>query len=413
MENNHGVSEIKGGAIFTSSLLVLGNVLGVGVLALPITAGLGGFIPAVIGTIVIWLFMLFAAWLIASKINPNEKNFDLPSFYKEELGTTAKWIAIICNLIILYGVLVAYLSGFSSMLAGLFPALAKFKSLIIIIYFIIVIGLILYGIKALRKGMVYLMIALWICFILMVISGSQKMEPKFLLFTDWKYIPIVLPIAVSAFHFHNIIPTVYNSLNHNKKATYKAIFIGVLIGLFVNLVWVILVLGTLPENGAGVTSIVYANVHSYTANVPMSAVLQSKVFSIAGLIFACLAITSSFMTNGAGLFGFINDICYHYLKNNNKMLVGCIAFLPPLIVTLVYPNLFLKALSIVGGVGEDILFGILPAIIILKIAKHFPKHKASLRAIGYVMFFVCLFVLIFVLGQKFDLINLAPPTVKM
>lgn len=413
MEYNQSNSEVKNGAIFTSSLLVLGNVLGVGVLALPITAGLGGFIPAVIGTIVIWLFMLFAAWLIASKINPNEKNFDLPSFYKDELGTAAKWIAIICNLIILYGVLVAYLSGFSSMLAGLFPALAKFKFLIIIIYFVIVIGLILYGIKALRKGMVFLMIALWICFILMVISGSQKIHPDLLLFTDWKYIPIVLPIAVSAFHFHNIIPTVYNSLNHNKKATYKAIFIGVFIGLFVNLVWVILVLGTLPENGAGVTSIVYANVHSYTANVPMSVVLQSKLFSVAGLIFACLAITSSFMTNGAGLFGFINDICYHYLKNNNRVLVGCIAFLPPLIVTLVYPNLFLKALAIVGGVGEDILFGILPAIIILKIAKHFPRHKISLNVIGYVMFIVCLFVLIFVLGQKFDLINLAPPTVKM
>ena len=413
MENTQGGSEVKNGAIFTSSLLVLGNVLGVGVLALPITAGLGGFIPAVIGTFVIWLFMLFAAWLIASKINPNEKNFDLPSFYKEELGTGAKWIAIICNLIILYGVLVAYLSGFSSMLTGLFPVLANYKTLIIVIYFIIVIGLILYGIKALRKGMIFLMIALWICFILMIVTGLSKMQPSLLLYTDWKYIPIVLPIAVSAFHFHNIIPTVYKSLNNNKKATYKAIFIGVLIGLFINLVWVVLVLGTLPENGSGVTSIVYANVHSYTANVPMSAVLQNKVFSIAGLIFACLAITSSFMTNGAGLFGYISDICYHYLKTDNKMVIGAISFLPPLIVTLVYPNLFLKALSIVGGVGEDILFGILPAIIILKIAKHFPRHKASLNIIGYVMFFVCLFVLIFVLGQKFDLITLAPPTVKM
>ncbi len=413
MGSNQGIAEVKNGAIFLSSLLVLGNVLGVGVLALPITAGLGGFLPALLGTVVIWLFMLFAAWLIASKINPNEKNFDLPSFYKEELGTAAKWIAILCNLIILYGVLVAYLSGFSSMVVGLFPVLAKFKSLLIVVYFVIVIALILYGIKALRKGMVYLMIALWVCFIIMVISGSEKMDPKFLLFTEWRYIPIVLPIAVSAFHFHNIIPTVYNSLNHNKKATYKAIFIGVFIGLIVNLIWVVLVLGTLPENGSGVTSIVYANAHSYTANVPMSAVLHSKIFSVSGLIFACLAITSSFMTNGAGLFGFINDICYHYLKNNNKMLVGCIAFLPPLVVTLVYPDLFLKALSIVGGVGEDILFGILPAIIILKIAKHFPRHKIPLKAIGYIMFFVCLFVLIFVLGQKFDLIHLRPPTVQM
>lgn len=65
------------------------------------------------------------------------------------------------------------------------------------------------------------------------------------------------------------------------------------------------------------------------------------------------------------------------------------------------------------------LTGLFPALtkfkylIILKIAKHFPRHKVPLKIIGYVMFIVCLFALIFVLGQKFDLINLAPPTVKM
>ena len=54
--------------IFMSSLLVLGNVLGVGVLALPIASGLGGFVPAVIGIFVVWLIMLFSAWLIVYRM---------------------------------------------------------------------------------------------------------------------------------------------------------------------------------------------------------------------------------------------------------------------------------------------------------------------------------------------------------
>jgi len=39
------------------------------------------------------------------------------------------------------------------------------------------------------------------------------------------------------------------------------------------------------------------------------------------------------------------------------------SFGPPLIISLVYPDIFLEALDVVGGFGIVILFGILPAII--------------------------------------------------
>ncbi|MCF7790896.1 MAG: hypothetical protein K9M56_02735, partial [Victivallales bacterium] len=220
-------------SIFVSSLLVLGNVLGVGVLALPISSGLGGFFPALAGTVLIWCIMLFSAWLIAYKIDSTKKNFDLPSFFKDELGTVAKWIAIGCNLLILYGVLVAYLSGISTMMAHLFSDLANYQTLVMIIYFCILISLIVFGIGILRKGMSIVMIAVWACFFIMIITGFGDFQPDFLLFTDWKFFPICLPIAVSAFHFHNIIPTVSKSLNYHKPATYKAIFIGVFLGLLI------------------------------------------------------------------------------------------------------------------------------------------------------------------------------------
>ena len=207
------------GTIFVSSLLVLGNVLGVGVLALPISAGLGGFIPALFGIILVWLMMLFAAWLIAYRIDENKKNFDIPSFFKDELGTTAKWIAIACNLLILYGVLVAYLSGISTMMAALYSELANYQYLITIIYFCIVVSLIVFRLGIMRKGMSAIMIVLWVCFFIMCYTGLGDWHGKLLTYVDWKYLPICLPIAVSAFHFHNIIPTVSKSLNYNKPAS--------------------------------------------------------------------------------------------------------------------------------------------------------------------------------------------------
>ncbi|MGF1740569.1 hypothetical protein L4C34_05710 [Vibrio profundum] len=394
--------------IFSTSLLVFGNVLGVGVLALPITAGLGGFIPALIGIVGIWFVMLFAAWIIASRIDPTKKNFDLPSFYHQELGATGKWIAIACNLIILYGVLVAYLSGISSMMTSLFSSLATHSTSITLIYFCITTALIIFGLKALKSGMIFLVAATWICFILMIATGFTYFNPHNLTFMGWKYVPIVLPIAVSAFHFHNIIPTVSKSLNHDQPATRKAILLGVFMGLVINMIWVLVVLGTLPQNGAGAHSIVYANWHGLAANVPMSEILHSKVFLYSGLCFGLLAVTSSFMTNGAGLFGFIQDLTTTYLKTESKLLVGALSFLPPLIVTLLYPRVFLAALSVVGGVGEDILFAILPAIVLIKLARSKQRH---FKLAGYAMLIIGLFICPFVIGQKLGLIHLVPPAV--
>jgi tyrosine-specific transport protein len=405
--------------IFISSLLVLGNVLGVGVLALPISAGLGGFIPALFGIVLVWCMMLFAAWLIAYRIDENKKNFDIPSFFKDELGTTAKWIAIACNLLILYGVLVAYLSGISTMMAALYSDLANYQYLITIIYFCIVVSLIVFGLGIMRKGMSVIMIVLWVCFFIMCYTGLADWQPKLLTYMDWKYLPICLPIAVSAFHFHNIIPTVSKSLNYNKPATYKAIFIGVFLGLIINLGWVVVVLGSMHENNAGVTSVVYAEIHNLTANVPMTEILHNSTFEFSALIFALLSVTCSFMANGAGLFGFITDLCTDYLKTENKLLISVLAFAPPLIIALVYPEIFLVALSLVGGVGEDVLFALLPGVIIIKIAHSFiKKHEYLifnrwLVFIGWIMVVLSAFVLLYVLGQKFGLINMAPPPLKM
>ncbi|MCP4178021.1 MAG: tryptophan/tyrosine permease [bacterium] len=415
MDGNEINAKPSGVSIFGSSLLVLGNVLGVGVLALPITAGLGGFIPSLVGIIVLWFVMFLAALLIAYRIDPTKKNFDIPSFFQRELGTTAKWLAIACNLVILYGVLVAYLSGITTMIAALFPSMANYSIIVLVIYFCLAVSLIIFGLGVLRKGMFFLMLVLWTCFIIMLVTGLTNFDVKNLYFSSWIFLPICLPIAVSTFHFHNIIPTVSETLNYNKKATYKAIFIGVFIGLIINLTWVTVVLGTLPQNDAGTMSVVYSNIHGWAANVPMSELLKNHYFTIAGLIFSIIAVTCSFAANGAGLFGFIRDLFSTYFKTDNKILVSCVAFLPPLLITIIYPNLFLSALSIVGGIGEDILFAVLPAIVIMKIAHIIYKKKGAVRAariIGLCMFIIGMFVLLYVLGQKFDLITLAPHLVK-
>lgn len=389
--------------ILSASFLVAGNLLGVGILALPIKVGLSGFLPSIFDILLICLVMLFSAFIIVMRLSKERKNFDIPSFFNQELGTIGYWIAIICNLILLYGVLVAYLSVISSIIITFLPTQMP-HVLITFGYFLFVTSLIMFGRKVLRRGNTVLLIAVFICFVFLVRSGMADFNPHLLTYTDWKYIPLGLPVAVSAFHFHNIIPTVFNYVKHDIKAVRKVISIGVGIGLIMNLIWTSVVLGSLLPS-AGINSILYTFEHGLPATIPMAHLLHSGIFTTAGLIFAFLAVTASYVANGTGLFGFIKDITFTYFRTENKLLIGCLAFILPLIITVVYPQIFLSAVDIVGGVGETILFAILPGIILLRINK---GRVATLSFIGYSMFIIGSFIFLFILGQKLGLIHLAP-----
>ena len=53
---------------------------------------------------------------------------------------------------------------------------------------------------------------------------------------------------------------------------------------------------------------------------------------------------------------FSKDILENSLNIYNKWLVFVVAFIPPLIVAYFFADIFLKALSIVGGIGIVLLF---------------------------------------------------------
>ena len=71
------------------------------------------------------------------------------------------------------------------------------------------------------------------------------------------------------------------------------------------------------------------------------------------------------MANGLGLLSFIRDLTLNTFRLNSRPLVIALTFVPPLLIGLIYPDIFLKALDIVGGVGIVVLFGILPTLIVV------------------------------------------------
>jgi tyrosine-specific transport protein len=389
--------------VVTVGILITGNIVGAGILGLPINTGLAGFPLSSIAMLVMWGLMLATALILSDQIlSSHDDRFDLPSLFGETLGVSGKWIAVSANLLILYGLLVAYLSGSTSILMNLFNVSLP-APVVTVIFFCFNAGLTLFGSTVVRKGNAFLMIAMWVAFVVLIIIAFDRIQPDRLAFMDWTLLPSGIPILVTAFHFHNIIPTACKSLEYDRNAVRKALLLGTGIGLAMNLVWTVVVIGGIPIAGSGSDTILHAFDNGLPATVPLSNILNSKLFTLFGLLFAILAITTSFLANGMALMGFVQDMCSGVLKKRNPTLEIVLTFGPPLLVTMAYPNLFLKALDLVGGVGIALLFGILPGILAVRQAK-----SSWGRNFGYLIVACFAAVLLFEICQEIGLLKIDP-----
>ena len=82
--------------------LVIGNLIGAGILALPVSLGLAGAVPSLILMLLYGGMMLFTAEVLAREsAAARSAAFDFPTLYGKHLGRIGKWIAVITNGIIL------------------------------------------------------------------------------------------------------------------------------------------------------------------------------------------------------------------------------------------------------------------------------------------------------------------------
>lgn len=107
--------------IISIGFLIVGNLIGAGILALPINTGLAGFVPSLIGLFITSAAMYYSAIILSSEaVQQQQSTFNYPSLYQTYLGTVGKWVAVVANLIILYGLLTAYLTGITTIISKLF-----------------------------------------------------------------------------------------------------------------------------------------------------------------------------------------------------------------------------------------------------------------------------------------------------
>ena len=374
-------------SVFSAGMLIGGATIGAGILGLPIQTGIAGVIPSVFATLGIWILLTITAFIITDRfVMESDSVGDFPTVFRKDFGIVGKVLVIVGYLINYYGIMVAYLCASMSILAFLIPFQMPDWGYLMI-FFIPVAGITLFGIKYVLKTNTLFMFILIISFIILCFLVGSRIDLTRYEYKNWKYFPIALPIVVNAFLFHNIIPAVCHAMDNNKSKVKISIIFGTVIACIVNITWIVVVLGALPlsDKGGGYSTatILYAFQHNQPATVPLAMALNSTTITLIGVVFSFCAIITSFVSVTVGLQGFLRDVFVSTFKIDNKILTTVAVFLPPLIISLAYPGFFLKAMGYAGGVGGLLIFGIFPCLILLRTGNF---KKKILAAIMFLIF---------------------------
>lgn len=342
-------------------LLVSGTTIGAGMLALPVLTGIAGFWPSVLLFAFYWAMSLCTALLMLEVNLWFNKPVNLISMSRYTLGRTGEIVSWGVYLLLLYSLTAAYLAGSGPMVSQLvfsttgydMPAWAESLP------FLAIFGSFIYlGTRSVDYVNRALMIGLVITYILLLSFSSSHMDMSLLDRVDPNYLWAAIPVVVTSFGFHIIIPSLSTYLDRNVRVLRRVIVMGSIVPLLVYLLWEFIILGIVPVEDLRLTLDLGEG-----ATQPLSQILQNPWIATWATLFSFFAIVTSFLGVGLSLSHFLSDGFKIKQTMSGKMLSALLTFGIPLLFVLFYPRGFIVALEY-AGIFVAILLGILPILMV-------------------------------------------------
>jgi tyrosine-specific transport protein len=372
--------------------LISGTSIGAGMLALPMVTYEAGFIYSFFGLIICWAFMFSTARLILHVNLSIPGNTNMITMSEKTLGVWGKGFCWITYLLLLYSLTAAYISGISPLIVdfitwlfrcsvpsylGPLPLIALFGAFVYLgtksvdtLNRIFIVGLIIsyFGLIVFLPNHVY-------------VNQLYKGEINFLL--------NALPILVTSFGFHIVIPSLTSYLNRDEKMLESCLFWGSLIPLVVYILWEALILGAISpeelksafESGNAIASVIASS-------------LNNKIVISFGNFFTIFAILTSLLGVSMSLSDFLGDGFKLHRFSLGREIACILTFVPPLMFALMFQRGFTLALSY-AGVFVCLLLGILPIGLAWRLPRYRSLKKKALLLVQ-LSFFVGIIILCFI-----------------
>jgi len=378
---------IKKGSLIGGILLVAGCCVGAGMLGLPVLSAQAGFVPSALIFFLCWMFMLATGLLLLEVNLWFGGSASMVTMAEKTVGRLGKAVSWIVFLFLFYSLMIAYITATGSLMSDFisqwfgaqYPH--AYASLAVSLFF----GLLIYlGIGAVDWFNRLLMLGLILSYGILIVMGVPHVKMDLLMRHDWSASTLVIPAVIVSFGFHNLIPSLTQYYKGSSSLLIKAITFGSLIPLCIYLIWEWIILGLVDINNFKI-----ALDHGEIATEALKGAVGVNWILEIAQSFAFFAITTSFLSVSLSFVDFLADGLGIKKSVSGNCFLVLLAILPPLIFSLIYPDVFLVALNYAGGYGAIILFGILPVLMVWKGRYHqkrmdqliLPGGKAALMFI--------------------------------
>lgn len=382
-------------SIISGSLLIAGTTIGAGMLGIPLLTSQAGFLPAVLVTLLVWIFMAVTGilFLEATLWMPDGSN--VLSMAKRYLNWQGKFFCGGMYIFLYYCLMIAYFAAGAPIFMNFLESAWGIGSyhLSYLIFGLVFGGLVFSGLKWIDRVNFILIIAMILSFIFLLSMGSGQIEADRLLDWRWSSAFFTAPVLFSSFGYHNVIPSLCTYFRRDVKLMKWSIWIGTSLPFLFYLLWQWLIIGAFnPETIEQVLQ------KGQPVTEAFSLGKETKYLIQLGRVFGFFAVVTSMLGVSFSLVDFMADAFKISRKGFGRLVLCLIVFVPPFIFASIDPTIFVKAIGIAGGFGEAFLNGMMPVLFVwvgrytmkLKSKASFFDNKMSLA----LLFFLSLVVVV-------------------
>jgi tryptophan-specific transport protein len=371
---------------------VAGGAVGAGMFALPIVSAGAGFMWAALGLVLVWFFTYKASILLL------DVNLEFPvgasfnTMVEGSLGPAWARLNNLCITFTMFVLMYAFTTAGASILDYTLQRYGADFSVsrgALSITFIAVIGLLIWiGSTAVIRVSALFLLLMTLTFVSVVFNLSPLIEQSNLAspspMSDFPYVAAALPVFVTALACGGLVPSLVKHYKADARKIRLCLLYGTSISLLIYLTWLIAALGVVRRedyvaviNAGGNTGDLVAAMVAGGASNTLGNVLTT---------FSHFAIMTSFLSIGLGLFDFVQDRFAFADTTTGKTKAAAITFLPPAILSFIYPYGFIAA---IGWAGLAVMFSffLIPALMYrANTAAVSKKEPKQLLVIALVLF---------------------------
>lgn len=364
--------------ILGGTMIVAGTAIGAGMLALPmISAGMWFYWS--VGLLLVSWFCMFRSSQAILEVNLHfEPGDSFHTLVRELLGPFWSTLNGLAVAFVLYTLVYAYVSGGGSVVQqSLAPILGSTPPRLLssLLFALLLTVCVWWSSKMVDRLSVLLMGGMALSFLLSISGMIGHIRLDTLL--DVKggggqaiFIWGAVSTYLTSFCFHASVPSLVKYLGKEPRTINACLRYGTLIALVCYLSWIVAADGNIPREHFKAVIAAGGNVGDLVAAAGNN--LNSVVLRLLEA-FSLLAVATSFLGAGLGLFDYMADLCNFDDSRLGRTKTLLITFAPPMLCGLIWPDGFLPAIGW-AGLAASIWSVIVPALLLRAGRRRFAAH---------------------------------------